>query len=192
MLPHSIFFHISKTGGIWVRKAIENAGIPTVEVGKGTGAAQLHNLYSQVDRTGKFTFTFVRHPLEWYPSFWSYRMMTGWQSSDPADSFMSIHFEKFVRNTLRYAPGHVSWRYEQYVGPEPGVLDFVGKTENMTSDLIKALRLAGEEFNEEKLLHTPRYNVSLLHPVYSDRLREVVLESERKSLERFGYGKYSV
>lgn len=187
MLPHSIFFHIPKTGGIWVRKAIENAGIPTVEVGEGTGAAHQHNHYWQVDRAGKFTFAFVRHPLTWYPSFWSYRMLTGWQTMDRADLFMSLSFEKFVWNALRYAPGHVSWRYEQYVGPEPGVLDFVGKAENMASDLVKALRLAGEEFDEEKLLSTPRDNVSLLQPVYSDRLREAVLRSEKKTLERFSY-----
>ncbi len=192
MLPHSIFFHIPKTGGIWVRKAIENAGIPAVEVGEGTGAAQQHNRYWQVDRAGKFTFAFVRHPLTWYPSFWNYRMLTGWQMTDLADPFMSLSFEKFVWNVLRHDPGHLSKRYEGRLGPAPSVLDFVGRMENLASDLVKALRLAGEEFDEAKLLQTSRQNVSLLQPVYSDRLREAVLESERKSLERFGYGRYPV
>lgn len=192
MLPHSIFFHIPKTGGIWVRKAIQNAGISTTEVGKGTGPAQLHNQYWQVDRSGKFTFAFVRHPLAWYPSFWAYRMLTGWQMADPADPFMSLSFEKFVWNVIRHDPGHLSKHYERRVGPAPGALDFVGKTENLASDLVRALRLAGEEFDEDKLLSTPRENVSLLQPVYPDRLREAVSKSEREGLERFGYGRYPV
>ena len=114
-------------------------------------------------------------------------MLTGWKATDRVDPLMSLSFEKFVWNVIRYDPGHLSGRYERNTGPAPGVLDFVGKTEHLVSDLVKALRLAGEEFDEEKLRQTPRQNVSLLQPVYSDRLREAVLKSERKCLERFGY-----
>lgn len=181
MLPRSVFFHIPKTGGIWVRQAIRNAGIPVTEAG------ETHSPYRRVDRKGKFTFTFVRHPETWYPSFWSYRMAKGWKSEDRMDPFMSLSFEGFVRSVVRRSPGSLSLRYEAYVGPEPGVLDFVGKMENLASDLVKALRLAGEEFDEEKLRRTPPENVSLLRPVYTKRLREAVLKSERKALERFAY-----
>lgn len=188
MLPHSIFLHIPRTGGSWVRQAIKNAGIPTREVGAGSDFAQnAHNRYVRVDRTGTFTFAFVRHPLTWYSSFWSCRMEQGWKQDDSADPFMSPSFERFVGNVVRGFPGHVSWRYEHYIGPGSGVLDFVGKMENLASDLVKALRLAGEEFDEIKLLRTPRQNGSLLQPVCSDRLREAVLGAERKGLERFGY-----
>ncbi len=186
-LPHSIFFHIPKTGGIWVREAIRNAGIPTVEVGERTGHAQVHNQYWQVDRKGKFTFAFVRHPLSWYPSFWSYRMLVGWQTMDRVDPFMSLDFERFVWNVIRFDSGQLSDRYERFTGPNPGVLDFVGRTENLAEDLVKALRWAGEKFDEEKLRQTPRYNVSLIRPDCSDGLRKAVLRSERKALERFGY-----
>lgn len=185
-LPHSIFFHIPKTGGMWAREAIKNAGIPAVEVGGSPDfVVNYHNTFRQVDSQAKFTFTFVRHPLTWYPSFWCYRMLTGWQTTGLADQFMSLSFEKFVWNVVRNDPGHLSTRYERNTGP--GVLDFVGKMENLASDLVKALRLAGEEFDEERLLSTPSQNVSPLQPVYSSRLRKAVLETERRTLERFDY-----
>lgn len=188
MLPHSIFFHIPKTGGTWVREAIKNAGISTQEVGASPEFIQnKHNRYVRVDRAGKFTFAFVRHPLTWYSSFWSYRMEQGWKQDDPADPFLGPSFEGFVRRILRGFPGHVSWRYEHYIGPEPGVLDFVGKMENLAADLVKALRLAGEEFDEQKILSTPRQHESRLRPVYSDRLKDAVLKSEQRGLKRFGY-----
>lgn len=188
MLPHSVFFHIPKTGGTWVRHAIQNAGIPATELKTGSNLqGDAHSQRRDVETAGKFTFAFVRHPLNWYASFWNHRMMTGWKFQDRIDRYMSLDFEAFVWNVIRHDPGHLAKRYESYLGRAPGVLGFIGRTEDLASGLVKALRLAGETFNEEKLLGTPRENVSLIRPVYSSRTRGALLEAERETLERFGY-----
>ena len=189
MLPRSIFYHIPKTAGEWVRAAIARAGIPAVELGPSPNPiVNKHNTYRTVEANGKFKFAFVRHPLQWYPSFWSYRMFNGWRTDDILDACMSVDFEIFVRNVLkRFPSGHCAWRYQGYIGPPPGLLDFVGKTQTLPQDLVRALRLAGEEFDEKKLLGVAKLNDSPLRPSFSPKLRRAVLDAERKVLERFGY-----
>ena len=188
MLPRSVFYHIPKTGGTWVRQAIKNAGIPTVELGDSPDpGVNKHNRFVSVDTMGRFTFAFVRHPLDWYVSFWSYRMRTGWKDEDCLDPYMSKDFEEFMHGVLRNLPGQLSRRFEKYVGPPPGVLDFVGRQENLAEDLIRAVRSAGEEFDEGKILGTPPVNVSVNRPGYSSDLLRAVLESEYPAMVRFGY-----
>ncbi len=190
MLPRSVFFHIPKTGGTWVRRAIANAGIPTVEVGDSDNQdINHHNSFHQVDVRGKFTFTFVRHPLDWYASFWSCRMNIHPTAPyrDLIGRYLSDNFEQFLRDVFKDLPGHLSKRYERYVGSFPGVLDFVGKQENLLEDLIQALKTAGEAFDDEKIRATPPENVSTNRPEYSPDLLRAVLESEYEAMVRFGY-----
>lgn len=188
MLPKSVFFHVPKTGGMWVRRAIRNAGLPAVELTHSSiPAANLHNRFSQVDAGGKFTFAFVRNPADWYPSFWCYCMSDGWKNEDQLDPYMSEDFGEFMRRVLRHLPGQLSRRFREYVGPAPGVLDFVGRCESLTEDLVRALRLAGEEFDEEKIRSTPAENVSVRRPDYAPDLLRAVLESEAEAMIRFGY-----
>lgn len=189
MLPRSIFFHVQKTDGNWIREAIARAGIPHKEVGPSREfEPNRHVTFRSVETRGKFLFAFVRHPLAWYTSFWIYRMFNGWRIDDVLDPCLSPDFETFLQNVLRRFPkGHLTQRYELYLGPSPGVLDFVGRTERLADDLVRALRLAGEEFNEERLRRTPFQSSSLLRHVISDRLKAALLCSERRVLERFGY-----
>lgn len=188
ILPRSVFFHVPKTGGVWVRGAIARAGIPTVESGGNPGdPAMLHQTLRTVDTGGRFTFTFVRHPLRWYASFWAYRMEWGWRNQDPLDSCLCADFPAFIRRVLRRFPkGHLSDRYDLYVGP-PGLMSFVGRTENLVEDLVAALREAGEEFDEEDLRKTPRANETRLRPVYPEDLHAALLKAEERALVRFGY-----
>lgn len=190
MLPRSVFFHIPKTGGTWVRRAIANAGIPAVEIGHSADQdLNAHDSFHQVDVRDKFTFAFVRHPLDWYASFWSCRMNIGPTAPhrDSLGRYLSDDFEQFLRDVFKYLPGHLSKRYERYVGPFPGVLDFVGRQENLSPDLVRALRMAGEEFDEKKILATSPENVSPNRPSYSPDLLRAVLESEHEAMIRFGY-----
>lgn len=188
MLPHSVFFHIPKTGGTWVRQAIKNAGIPTVEIPRNPKMNRsTHATPRVVSCGGKFTFAFVRNPWDWYRSLWGYRMKTGWRTEDLFDSCRSDDFEEFMWKALQRFPGYLGYRFRDFVGPGLGLLDFVGKQENLAEDLITALKLAGEEFDETKILSTPPQSASDLRPVYSPQLFQAVLESEWKTLVRFRY-----
>jgi len=189
MLPNSVFFHIPKTGGTWVRKAIAYADIPRVELEHSSDQAKnQHNRYWQVDTGKKFTFAFVRHPVSWYASFWSYRMFTGWRFKSSPDYCMSIDFETFVRKLLDRCPaGFVTEQYKQFLGPTSEQLDFVGRIETLADDLVTALKQAGETFDEKVIRSTPRHNRSPLRPRCSESLRKEILKVEKGVLERFGY-----
>ena len=72
VLPHSIFFHVGRTAGHYVRKTIREMGIPTYDVGA------FHDWPSNIplseEEQKKLFFCFVRHPLAWLKSFWCYEM----------------------------------------------------------------------------------------------------------------------
>lgn len=213
LLPRSIFLHIPKTGGEWVREAIKAAGVPTRESNPGWDwARQKHSALAESSGReaisfafkskpatwwqgkGRFTFAFVRDPFAWYPSFWSYRMEHGWDPNDRVDAECKAEeFEPFAWNVLKKFPGHVSDLYELYVGRADGTIDFVGRQESLAEDLVRALRAAGEKFDEARLRATPPVNegASLRkwkeRCVYSDELRAAVAKAERRVMKRFGY-----
>jgi len=194
-LPHSIFFHIPKTGGSWVRRAIVNAGIPANEVmgqnfyDKRSIHTVLDTLYHafpvDVHAHGKFRFTFVRHPLTWYQSMWAHHAHIGWSSDYYSRPYT---FGAFVEHTLNMRPAHLSLVYRFY-----GDVEYIGRTETLADDLVHALRMAGEEFDEARLRATPRINeLASLSPwkeqcEYTPELTARVTEAEREAFERFGY-----
>ena len=68
--PRTRFLHIPKTGGTWVTLALQVAGVPCqivwTRLGPGSrGHATLEQTTAYSDR---FTFAFVRHPLDLYLS----------------------------------------------------------------------------------------------------------------------------
>ncbi|KKW39109.1 MAG: hypothetical protein UY85_C0014G0012 [Candidatus Peribacteria bacterium GW2011_GWB1_54_5] len=140
LLPHSVFYHIPKTGGSWVRGAIQKAGIPTNEVGV-LGPVDMPLIDSrglflhatpQAVPLQMFAFTFVRNPLSWYQSHWAYCTKNKrWNEHNPFErQCASDNFHQFLRNALTYFPGGVSNMYRGYLGEEytlPG--GFVGRQE---------------------------------------------------------------
>lgn len=202
LLPRSLFFHIPKTGGSWVRRAVKRAGIPADEVIPDVPAARLqpgdliHALPMQLQIRNRFRFAFVRHPLTYYQSYWSYRMKVGW---DPERNvvdrkYRSDDFETFVRSVLAKVPdGWVSAVYERYLGTDFLGFDFVGQMERLSDDLVVALTFAGETFNEEALRDTPLENTASQEQEwvprcqYTPDLRALVCRAERRAMRHFGY-----
>ncbi len=193
ILPHSIFFHIPKTGGTWVREAIKRAGIPTLEIGDWHYELyDLHQWCAQISLSPavvqqKFTFAFVRNPLDWYPSYWAFRQTHGWPKGELTPC-RSNNFEQFMWNVIWRFPGYLSNLYTRYLGPLPGVLNFVGRREILGEDLITALTLAGEQFDLDAIRSTPPANVGADCPRLDDHwLRWAVQQTERRAMVAFGY-----
>jgi hypothetical protein len=152
------FIHVPKTGGTWVVQAMRNAGIDFLEMGEGP---TVHVPYDEFPES-LFRFGFVRHPETWYRSHWSHKKRLG-DYQDPLHPFDKAiketeTFEEFVEQATREAPGYLSSLYEYLLGP-PGAIDFIGRYESLEDDLVKALGLAGVEFDEEALRSTPPLNV---------------------------------
>ncbi len=197
-----MFYHIPKTGGLWVEKAMQAAGLlcePCQEVGGHPWALTgRHATPDGVAEADRFSFAFVRHPLTWYRSFWAYRMMLRNFSPNrdgarfPPDACWTEPFERFVQLCLEmYPEGWVGSLYRCYLGPDGNQLDYVGRQEHLADDLVEALRLAGETFDEAQLRATPRRNRSASMPRFAGQLglseetTQRVLECERWVIERY-------
>ena len=215
LLPKSVFIHIPKTGGSWVRQAIRRAGVPAVEMpcmwhdgtdadwtrNKDGGRLEyghmcMHCALHDIDPKGRLTFAFVRHPLWFYRSMWSYKMNRGWEMGNGLDEkFCHDTFEGFVNKCMDMAPpgmGYATSVYEWFLDNGKKTVDFVGRQESLADDLVKALRMAGESFDEEALRTTPAINASKNEyrdkAVYSPELLALVLEKDDAAIRRFGYG----
>lgn len=193
----SVVYHIPKCGGVWVKEAMRRSGVKYDRC-RGSGRKFSFGLVrehappdgvAEEDREGRFAFCFVRHPVGWLKSFWCYRVKTGrLDAKFPPDACWDDCFEPFVLNLLdAYPGGFVTHLYQHYVGD----VDFVGRQESLADDLVMALTLAGEEFDEVALRALGRRNVSggkermkkLL--MLSDGTRERTLGVERWVVERY-------
>ena len=184
-LSNSVFYHVPKTGGTWVRSALDRAKISRHEIGS----------YHRIPFEAKemYSFCFVRHPCDWYKSFFCFRSLSGWKPGhEKIDDYETKDFSEFIVNCTS-TPGWLTERFSPYVD---GV-DFVGKQENLCEDLIIALNAAGELFDEEDIrTMTPVNQAADLVlsgakygdcAVWTPELRQLVWESEKETFERFKY-----
>ena len=166
-----IFYHIPKTGGTWVKVALKEAGVKTGAV-RTTGGPHPFNLkwahacpgtVPERSKDGRFSFCFVRQPIAWYTSYWAFRSRKGARRDEnfPADGLWSDDFDQFVNNLLdAYPGGFVTALYQYYTGARCDKVDFIGRQETLADDLVKALTLAGETFDEAALRATRQCNKS--------------------------------
>jgi hypothetical protein len=194
LLSRSLILHVPKTGSDWVRAACQAAVRSRIrEIGPwhcdlATAKKKLAILGIEMPPVG----TFVRHPLTWYRSAWCYWMETGrFPREDNAPRVESDDFSEFVRNCLHVEPsGYVCSIFERFVGPTDGCVSFVGRQERLVDDLVEFLRVAGEDFDEERLRKTEPRNVrgsrpDNLFPGYSHDLAQLVLSRETRVIRRF-------
>ena len=200
LLPHSLFLHIPRTGGTWVRAAIHAAGIQTNEVAQslaqkdGMLGSIKHAFLRELDDRCLFTFTFVRHPLAFYQSYWAYKMRRGPEDFNAFDAHhMHNDFCTFACAVVRDYPGWLSDTYARYAGQDGKGVRFVGKLEQLADDLVAALRLARERFDETMLRSVPPVNEASALPGFRERCRytrelaEAVCESEKEAMTLYGY-----
>ena len=206
MLTRSVFIHTPKTGGQWVAAALENAGLITGRLG--VVHASPDEIWHEPEfQQRPFVFAMVRHPLTWYQSMWAHRMDEGWDR-DPIDDpewftprWIAIWaeftrhckadtFDEFVHRCVAWQPtGYVSMLYDAYTQH----CTFVARQESLVDDLLTALQSAGEPFEPEPILRTPKRNVRaqhsrwLSHCRYTPELIQLVMRAEEQAILRFGY-----
>jgi hypothetical protein len=100
------FLHVPKTGGSWATDAMCAAGVAAVHPEPSPAHATLDESSGYGDR---FTFAFVRHPLDYWRSYWAYRVGTGWDQDNPVDREAGAeNFEDFIERVIAFAPGAAS------------------------------------------------------------------------------------
>lgn len=188
ILPKSCFFHVPKTGGTWVKKAIAAAGIPCQEF---SISGDTHIGLKDCPYPEKFKFAFVRHPLGLYRSYWQFKMTYGWDEKNQLDmTCQSDSFHQFLRNVLDKFPGIYGRSLVEFVGDEQNEIEFAGKYENLVNDLVFALNSAGETFDEQAIRSLPPYNVSdktKFPAEYTAALEAEVMTTEAEMIRRFQY-----
>jgi len=121
---------------------------------------------SKENKDGLFSFAFVREPISWYKSWWINRLndktykKVGQDWRDfLLDFAWDYNFERFVINSIKMFPtGALTTIYKCFLGKDGNALNFVGKQENLREDLIEALTLAGEDFDENLVRKLGRIN----------------------------------
>ena len=187
VLPHSIFFHVGRTAGHFVRKTIREMGIPTYDVGA------FHDWPSNIrlneEEQKKLFFCFVRHPLAWLKSFWCHEMQFGWSASDYSSKTQSDSFAEFLAKAVAAFPsGPATEAFRPFLMQ----CQEVGRQENLTADLRRILERAGEKVVPEVLEQAGVTTVEIAREIQDaatapKELLERVLHAERELCERFGY-----
>lgn len=215
----ALFLHIPKTGGTWVTKVLREAGLVRCSIGH-RHANLDHLLAPGWQGLGRrlewgwkrslhlrthprpFTFCFVRHPLDWYESFYLYKSQPSlnWERDGDTDNFHRWHpnallngigggigFNEFVTAVMDRSPGYVSALFNHYTFRP---CDFVGKQENLREDLVTVLERMGCEFDPALVRGKDRINRSRdekTRPAWDPAVRRRALLLERAALERFHY-----
>jgi hypothetical protein len=127
----------------------------------------------------------VREPLSWCGSTWQYRRLNSMVREDHPSTWADLPFPEYLIACIEEDPGFLSAYYELSIGPPEDEIGFVGRYESLTDDLVRGLRLAGEEFDEGALRAVAPMNVSRPPPRCPDELRQRLMVTERAVYERF-------
>ena len=146
-----------------------------------------------------FKFCFVREPLKWYESYWRFTQSKhwalwgnekdafNWHPNSMLNGLGSPDFNTFMRNVNKKRPGYVTEMYGWYA--RPGVA-FVGKTECLQQDLIKAFELMHLDVDVDKIRSVGKLNESpaaIPKPEWDPALKKETLRLEYAGYVRFGY-----
>jgi len=193
---NALFLHIPKTGGSWVEEALIRSGVQTEAPPTIQGVTYRHCLLPMFEKRYPFEFTFVRHPLSWYESWWKFLAGTWticepgvWHPQRTLERCSTDSFSEFIRLCIEHEPGYVSRMYEWYIGPVGfEFVNYVGRFESLADDLVHVLRLLGETFSLDLVRGLDPLNVSRKlcgEPVWDPDLKRQMLAVEAPAIRRF-------
>lgn len=202
--PKALFIHVPKTGGTFVRAALQASGIPCRE----TGPFEVEDHYGidevraahPDDLVGRLSFGFVRHPVTWLKSRWAWGVLSGFASAmqtNPAAarhwmaSCWSNDFSEFVEQTLERQPGIAGRTMLAMLGWWTNPVDRIGKYESLEADLLAIFAGIGQPLNID-LRNLPRETVGASGRLamscdIKPALERRIMQSERRLSGLFGY-----
>ncbi len=141
ILPKSVMLMVPRTASTWCRQAVRNAGLRCREHGPKHSTSLPANAPA-------FKFTILREPEAWVRSRWA---LGPWEDALTAE--WDVNYATFRE---RVTDSMVRMYFNAFAQG----CQFVGSGDNVADDLVAALRLAGESFDETSLRATPRINES--------------------------------
>lgn len=188
--PKTIFYHMPKTGGTWVQhsllEAVEGAKKLGADVGWRANETGIH-ISPRYLKNNLFSFTFVRHPLDWYMSYFRFKNTPEpWTKYPDNGNILSKHCaaddpNEFIDNVRRELPyGYYTALVKQFED-----VDYVGRQENLYFDLLDALDQAEQEYDESKILNQ-HINVSYKRgEEFTKKNREWIEEVESYVIQKY-------
>lgn len=173
----------------------------TTEHGRSLTSYHLKRKLRLLPSSKPFMFCFVRHPLKWYESWFKYMSQPNrnwcdwgreesinyWHPNAMLNGLGTSEFNQFIKNIIAKRPGFVTELFGWYTKPQ---IDFVGKQENLTDDLITVLRQLDLPFDEDFVRNYKAVNVSpkpKQEMVWEPELRTEVIKLEYAGLKRYNY-----
>jgi hypothetical protein len=182
ILPNSVFLHIPKTGGMWVREVLHNCNLVVKSYEFRHDIPVADERYHTIN----YRFCFVRHPATWYKSYWSMRNSdSSWDMMVPLDKYCHDgDFNTFINKVLFYFRD--GYLYNLYLSWAEDCI-YVGMMEKLPYSLIDALGYAGEDYDIDIIKNTPKINVGDYDVFYDSGQAKKIMELERHAMEHYGY-----
>lgn len=195
ILRNSAFLHIPKTGGTWIRRVVTDAGLVTRVLKYDDPAltsekhAPSHHSVIKPEDAPPVVFAFVRHPLTWYRSYWSWKeKMFAWSPVNPFDRQCAHRdFHGFIRNVfMHYPKGYLAELFPFFTNH----CTVVGQYENLHEDLARILKDAGEPIDAALMTTTPNDMSSSQHSAtlrYPISMAVQLMDIEGDVCDKYGY-----
>jgi hypothetical protein len=161
---------------MWVRKVLSGIGFTQREV-DGHFSPEKFSFEGQ-----KGAFCFIRHPYEWYKSFWQFKQEQGdkWNFME-LDKYAMVDLSDFIKLSTKYHPGYLTNLYKQYTEK----CDYIGKCETLASDLVSILKRIGFGFNEGSVMKSRPVNTTNNTMVLDSELKKCIYESEKDLIDKY-------
>lgn len=202
LLSHCNFIHIPKCGGTALNSALWKIGVITDRPSQIiTTPAYGHLFASQMPENGKPFFSFVRHPVSWWMSFYHWNL-------DPLHSRFSqaeretTSFDEWIQDYGQFWLGQYTILVMRYLGRDPkfpsaNKVELVGRTENLFRDLKTILietrqpysadvlddLIAGRLKLDSTLSNTQAYD----RRAVSQESKKIIYDCENYMYRNFGY-----
>jgi hypothetical protein len=194
---NALLVYAPLTGGNLVAKTLTKT--------LGVNVARVGYTYSHKDLVGPlrfrhqpYTFTFVRHPIDWYVAFWRERQRGRWQLREPdavwhptwdiEPRFASDTLAEFVSKVTENRPGYLSDTFRLYTGR--GTADevhYVGKYETLADDLHAVLDTIGVSHSVEQLPSPRRMSHKRRKAALPRAIATAIRATEHDTLTDYGY-----
>jgi len=195
LLSNSVFLHIPKTGGTWVTSVMREAGLIKKKLiyedpyMSSEGVAPSNHTILKPEDSQPVVFSFVRHPLTWYRSYWAWKSrMFGWNPYNALDKKCGHpDFIQFIHRVITsYPEGYLGEMYPFFTNH----CTHIGRYENLQADFLKFLEIAHEPFDRSLLDKIPPLLTSTEHSStvkYPVSLAVQLMEAESNICETYNY-----
>lgn len=171
--PNGAFLHVPKTGGTWLRAVLEKNNLDGHSIG-----AEHSSSHSE-----SWAFCVLREPLEWWLSFWRYRMDSGFPEMDGVHPLYPVDYMRgedpvaFLEDAVKTYPGFLSGMYQEFARSA----NYILQTENLSNHI----QLLGSRVGWNTLdVNIPRQNESVKRDVDIPlSLVEALRESEADAMK---------